>query len=124
MAKALSPPPSMDTTRVTVRVPVSMKNDIQIDMQASGYGRRQQSLWIEEAIKTLYQLDGFPELVVEDFIAHGTNTPIRISMNRDTERAMNQAIRRVELEEQIEDVRSKFVRTAIRHRLIASGHGI
>lgn len=118
MAKAFAPPRSTQTARRTVRVPVRMIEDLRTHMQSNHYPTRKQSRWIEEAIIQLLDAEFFPELVAEDFVAPGTNRPIRVSLNGRTEDRLVAGIKRVETEENVSDVQSKLIRTAIRHRLL------
>jgi len=124
MARSIAPPRSMRVARLTVRLPTRMINDIQADMSDNGYSPRNQSRWIEEALVGLLESEYYPELVAEDFIAHGRNKPVRITLNGETAHEIEKAIERIEHEEKLVDVQSKLVRTAIRSRLVAAGRGI
>ena len=111
----------LNSTRLTVRLPEKMLSDIQIAMTQAGYTPRQRSKWIGESIRELCRVDYFPELVAEDYIGPGHNTPVRITVDGNIYRDMQPAIERSEKEESLVEVQSKFVRTAIHQRLIREG---
>jgi hypothetical protein len=98
-----------------------MRNDIHGAMKREGYTARQRSKWIGEAIGQLCRVDYFPELIAEDYIGPGRNTPIRITVEGDIVKEMLVAIERAKNEESLTEVQSKLVRTAIHQRLIREG---
>ena len=119
-AKALAAPGPVVGSRLTVRLPIDMIDEVKRDMEKHEYGRRQQSRWISEAIDRLLTMDYFPELVAEDYIADGRNKPVRISVPGTTSAGIDRAVPRVRRELKTEEVISKLVRTAIIQRLIAT----
>jgi hypothetical protein len=49
--------------RVNVIIPGNIKNELRQRMLKDGYGLREKSIWISEAIESLIKLDDFPTLV-------------------------------------------------------------
>jgi hypothetical protein len=49
--------------RVNVIIPGNMKNELRQRMLKDGYGLREKSIWISEAIESLIKLEDFPALV-------------------------------------------------------------
>ena len=123
MAKILSAPRSMQSARLTVRVPIGMIEDMRTDMARNKYSSRKQSRWVEEAVESFLETKSFPELIAEDFIAPGNNKPIRISLNGEMADEIEKATKLASDQENITDTKSKLVRAAIRQRLLASGLG-
>lgn len=120
MAKALKAPGTVVGSRLTVRLPHRMIDEVKTDMAENSYGPRQQSKWISEAIDGLVDIEYYPVLIAEDYIAEGQNRPVRISVPGSTYAKLQRAIRRVKREQKIDDVLSKLIRTAIIQRLIVA----
>lgn len=118
MAKAFSVPQIGKGARLTVRLPYEMQKDIKLAMKETGYGLKEQSRWISEAIDRLCVIPYFPELVAEDYIGRGRNSVVRVTLPAATTEALVLAIERAATEENLKDVQSKFIRTAIIQRLI------
>jgi len=109
-------------TRVSLILPEALFEEMSQKMKATGYGLRQVSFWITEALDSLIATTGFPDLVKigdsGDNMAQFKKT-IFITLEDDAYARLNNAV--IHVREQfpaMDGVKSRILRTAIIQRLL------
>lgn len=108
-----------NNNRTSLRVPVAMLKSMNQNMEASGFNRKQRSLWMQDAIKDLLARPDYTNLVAEEFITPGSTESIPVSLSDELTEAIAVAVAQVETVENIRKDRSCLIRTAITQRLMA-----
>jgi len=106
-------------TRFSLAVPKPLTVELNKKLLDEGYGQRERSRWICEAIETLIETPAYEELVAEDYIRRGHNTSMNVTLSNDTYRRLTQAVIYVEKNTGLSDVTTKLIRTAIMQRLLS-----
>lgn len=112
-------------TRTSLRLPAVAIEMIKRSMLKHGYGSRERSRWISEAVEQLVNKNDFWDLVAEEFMDNGENEVIPLTLEYRISSLINNA--EVEVKEgsgnQVVD-RSIILRAAISQRLITEGGGV
>ena len=106
-------------TKVALRVPPALSDEVDSAMARDGYSRKRKSLWVEEALYSVQNHD--PDLsqsIVGDR-AQGRNTrQVIIALNPDAHDVLKDLIIRLRLQvPTIEGVQSLVLRCAMRFRI-------
>ena len=112
-------------TRTSLRLPSVAIEMIKKSMLKQGYGSRERSRWISEAVEQLVNKKGFWDLVAEEFMDNGENEVIPLTLEYRISSLISNA--EVQVKEgssnQVVD-RSIILRAAISQRLITEGGGV
>lgn len=106
--------------RMSLRVPKGMIPDIEKDVSASGYNKKERTLWFEEILKEFFEIENYLELVAEEYIKAGTTKTISLIVNIDTFEKIKETVKLVNEVENEKTDRSSVIRTAIIQRLMKS----
>lgn len=105
--------------RISFFVPESLKRDINEQMIKDGYDLKGKSRWIEEAIKRLFSIENYPELVKLDEEMTGFEKLDSVSVTKDIKSLLDDSILNIRSQyPTIEGVQSRILRTAIVQRLL------
>tara|TARA_R110000868_G_scaffold395419_1_gene667073 strand:- start:905 stop:1291 length:387 start_codon:yes stop_codon:yes gene_type:complete len=118
MVKLKVPTTNVESRRSTVRLPTAMIPRIALDMEKSGFNKKQQSKWLNQALNELFNIPDYTDLIAEEFISAGTTKPITISLPIVTEKKIIDATKAVLDIEKIEKDKSAVIRVAIIQRLL------
>jgi hypothetical protein len=106
-------------TKVSIVIPEALHQEMTNKIKQEGYGLRQVSIWVTEALEALLATPNYPELVkIGDSMSHFKKTIFVILEPLLYER-LNQAV--VEVRAQfpaMDGVKSRLFRTAIIQRLL------
>ena len=120
MAKFSPPIRKRTNIRTSLRVPATMLRRMDKSMEASGFKKKQRSLWLQGVIKDLLARSDCSNLVAEEFMMPGSTESIPLSLSDELAEAIAVAVARVETDERIKKDRSGLIRTAITQRLMAN----
>lgn len=118
MVKLKLPTTQAASRRSTVRIPIAMLPRIAVDMEKSGFNKKQQSKWLNQALNELFAIPDYTDLIAEEFITAGTTKSVSITLPVDTEQNVTDAIKAVSKIEKIEKDKSAVIRVAIIQRLL------
>ena len=113
-------PPAQATgkNRTTLCLPESMLGSIHATMDAEGVSRKRRSQWIETAIQRLFELSGYEELILEEFIDPGRNKTIPVSLSVPVKGQIDDIVVRLSQTAEKPVESSALLRTAISQYLV------
>lgn len=110
--------------RISLRLPEKQLSLILQSMKKNGYGSKERSKWIEEAISGLLELAEYWDLVAENFTESGGSVSIPITLEGDIYLGLEESIDTCKRENIQRVDKSAVVRAAITQRLITEGGGV
>lgn len=111
-------PKSDNKKRMSLRVPKGMLPQIEADLLASGYNKKERTAWFEDILKDLFEDEDHLSLIAEEFITPGTTHTISLTISLETFEKVKEAVFAVKKQEQAITDRSSVIRTAIIQRLM------
>lgn len=126
MNKTIGIRPPTQPIKTTVRLDGSQLDQIHKAMQKDGYGQKQRSLWISEAIVDMEKLllresdEDASRIVGIFWVAHGKDSrPTPITLNEDAVESIQRIVARLsKIGHQLDDRYQRLVSMAISQRLI------
>ncbi|MBV1929680.1 MAG: ribbon-helix-helix domain-containing protein [Gammaproteobacteria bacterium] len=106
--------------RVSIRMPKKMLTDFNEALDKEGYSTKKKSLWVNEALRTLFSKSNFLEIAGEEWNEKGDSNQINLTIELDNVSQLKKAINdyRREFNSERTDLQSKFIRSAIIQRVI------
>ena len=117
--KLIKPPPQItERNRTTFCIPIAMLDSMYAAMDIEGVSRKRRSKWIEQAVNHLFEIPGYGELILEEFIDSGRNKMIPVSLSLHVKNQIDNLL--VKLNQQAEKPVeiSALLRTAISQYLV------
>jgi len=106
--------------KVSVLIPKRLDEELMHQMLTDGYGMRNKSKWIVEAIERLLAIKDFPNIIEYEAL-EGLGKMIVFSVPFQLKQAIEEAVITVRSKHPaLEGVQSKVIRAAIMQRLICS----
>jgi len=109
---------------MSLRLPEKQLALILHSMRKNGYGAKERSRWIEEAIDALLSFPEYWDLVGENFTESGDSVSIPITLDGTNFLRLEESIQVCKSENVSRVDKSAVVRTAITQRLIKEGGGV
>lgn len=111
--------------RTSLRLPETVLAKISESMSKNGYGAKQRSRWICEALADLIKIEGYCELIAEEFMDKGGNEVIPVTLDDKSSGLLAGAIKSYAEKFQVDVIdQSVVLRTAIIQRLIRESGGV
>ena len=109
--------------RTTLCLPETMLVKIHQIMDEEGVSRKRRSKWIENSIQRLFELDGYEELVLEEFIDPGHNKTISVSLSAPIKIEIDRVVNKLGRTTERPVESSALLRTAISQYLLRTKAG-
>lgn len=117
-------PPGLQAkkTRLSLRVPPKMIDDITFVIKKAKLSIKDRSDWVCNAIANLRQKEDYWLYVQEEWMDRGKNKTIQILLSDDAERYLAEMIKKTQEEtgETSEEIKSAIIRTSIMQELIGN----
>ena len=118
MKKVLGKKPAVKKTkRMSVRIPVSMLNDINENILKASLPIKHRSRWISEAISNLHKEPNCFDFISEERIDPGNNVLIQVSLEQNAEKSLIEMSTKANVLLN-KDPYSSIIRTAIIHKIM------
>jgi hypothetical protein len=119
LRRRIKPPAqSAGKNRITLCLPEAMLDSIHTAMGAEGVSRKRRSRWIEKSVQQLFEMTGYDELILEEFIEHGHNKMIPVSLSVPVKDQVDKIVGKLSQEAEKPVDRSSLLRTAISQYLV------